>query len=438
MPIGIHRFSYSKLYVVAVFFGIVRATLLFYNNPNLVMNFDEESNFRVAMSNHIGKGYTYNNYPSKVRKKTAFHSSFPIFTYEFLIKQKIKKKQWVVFCNLASSILLSISIVVFFKLCKYIFIPQIAFYTTLLYCIFPSILYYIGTLFWYEQIFLSVLVFIVYYLFKLIAVGKLNPLNWLILSICAVVSSLFRLHTLPIILLLFFCTAMFLALKHQIKNTLILILLSVIVLLSHVPSLQKNHALFGSYIISTQFGYEVLQGHNPHARGSWMGDFLKPDNILYKYAHENINSLDSLNEYDEGKARLKLSISWMSENPLNDLRLEMRKLVLFFAPFNFEFLPFHHFFNPINLIVYVGFLIFILLLVSKKIKTESWQTLILLIPIFCSIVLTLLFFMGARWRYYAEPFMIIFAVLSFQHFYFLYRNKTNRCTQPMMHLQIGF
>ena len=68
MPIGIHRFSYSKLYVVAVFFGIVRATLLFYNNPNLVMNFDEESNFRVAMSHHIGKGYTYNNYPSKVRK----------------------------------------------------------------------------------------------------------------------------------------------------------------------------------------------------------------------------------------------------------------------------------------------------------------------------------------------------------------------------------
>ena len=74
--------------------------------------------------------------------------------------------------------------------------------------------------------------FIVYYLFKLIAVGKLNPLNWFILSICAVVSSLFRLHTLPIILLLFFCTTMILAFKHQIKNTLILILLSVIVLTS--------------------------------------------------------------------------------------------------------------------------------------------------------------------------------------------------------------
>jgi hypothetical protein len=38
--------------------------------------------------------------------------------------------------------------------------------------------------------------------------------------------------------------------------------------------------------------------------------------------------------------------------------------------------------------------------------------LIILSPIIGSLGLTLVYFMGARWRYYAEPFMIIYAAIA--------------------------
>jgi hypothetical protein len=49
-------------------------------------------------------------------------------------------------------------------------------------------------------------------------------------------------------------------------------------------------------------------------------------------------------------------------------------------------------------------------------RNKFWtiEKTIILIPILGSIALTLVFFMGARWRYYAEPFMIIFAFMAFQ------------------------
>jgi hypothetical protein len=50
-------------------------------------------------------------------------------------------------------------------------------------------------------------------------------------------------------------------------------------------------------------------------------------------------------------------------------------------------------------------------------KNRFWdiEKTIILIPILGAIALTLVFFMGARWRYYAEPFMIIFAFMFLKH-----------------------
>jgi hypothetical protein len=44
----------------------------------------------------------------------------------------------------------------------------------------------------------------------------------------------------------------------------------------------------------------------------------------------------------------------------------------------------------------------------------DFEKTMILLPILGSLALTLIFFMGARWRYYAEPFMIIFAMLAFR------------------------
>ena len=54
---------------------------------------------------------------------------------------------------------------------------------------------------------------------------------------------------------------------------------------------------------------------------------------------------------------------------------------------------------------------FFLVGVSLKFVRRSFTQFdaILLAPVLASLVLTLVFFMGARWRYYAEPFMVIYA-----------------------------
>jgi len=48
----------SILYL-ALFFGVLRAILLFYNNPYYFLNIDEESNYEVATNHYKGRGYTY-------------------------------------------------------------------------------------------------------------------------------------------------------------------------------------------------------------------------------------------------------------------------------------------------------------------------------------------------------------------------------------------
>jgi hypothetical protein len=184
---------------------------------------------------------------------------------------------------------------------------------------------------------------------------------------------------------------------------------------SHFPSLQKNKQLFGSYILSTQTGYEILQGHNPYAKGSWMGNWLLPSSELYHYSHKKIPDIETLNQYTEGLARKKVAFTWIKENPLDEIKLSFRKLLLFFLPRNFEFLPFNQLPNPINFIFYAGFMAFVIMSLLQKNKCWNIEKTIILIPIIGAIGLTLVFFMGARWRYYAEPFMIIFAFIFLRH-----------------------
>jgi hypothetical protein len=62
----------------------------------------------------------------------------------------------------------------------------------------------------------------------------------------------------------------------------------------------------------------------------------------------------------------------------------------------------------------------------KKMAGWDVEKTIIMLPIIGSIGLTLVFFMGARWRYYAEPFMIIFAMMAFRELrprFILLKNK---------------
>lgn len=403
----------SSIRYLALLFGVLRAILLFYHNPNLIMNIDEESNYEVATNHFKGRGYTYFDDEKKAFLPTAFHASFTIFVYEKLVENNIHKRYWVAFCNLLSALLLAISIIYFFKL-SCLFLPEkIAFYATIAYCIFPSIIYYVGTLFWYEQLVLSVLVVIIYLLIKSIT-QKISIFHYIALTTGIVLCSLFRIQTLAIFVPLLLLLTGYTIFKQQYQKSLIYLSVILIGIIAHVPGLKKNQQIYGDYILSTQMGYELLQGHNPTAKGSWMGNWLVPNTPLYIYSREKIPDINNLNQYEEGLARKAVAINWIKENPFAELKLAGRKLLLFFFPRNFEFLPFNQVPNPLNLIIYIGFLAYILLFILKKKRLFNIEKMVLFIPVAGALCLTLVFFMGARWRYYAEPFMIIFAFMSFR------------------------
>jgi hypothetical protein len=400
----------SILYL-ALFFGLLRLLLLFYNNPNLIMNIDEESNYEVATNHYKGRGYTYYDVEKKVYLPTAFHASFTIFVYEnLLLKNNIHKRYWVVFCNVVSAILLVFSIFYFFELALLFLGQNLAFYSTIAYCIFPSVLYYIGTLFWYEQIVLSLLIVSIYYAIKSLT-QQLSLIEIMITGLCIILSTLFRIQTIAIFAPLLLLLILFFAYQKQVKKCVCYIVIALLGWLSHYPSLEKNKKLYGKSILSTQTGYELLQGHNPYAKGSWMGNWLLPSSDLYQFSHNKIPNINTLNQFEEGLARKKVAFDWIKENPLLEIKLLFRKLILFFFPRNFEFLPLNQVPNPLNLIIYLGFLGFLFKELRKKFMLWNIKKTIVLMPIAGSIALTLVFFMGARWRYYAEPFMILFAFM---------------------------
>lgn len=416
----------QKILILIIITLCIKLCLLFIVNDNLSMNWDEEVNYEIA-TNHInGKGYTYHNPVKKEALPTAFHGSFPIFLYEFLIKSGIRKESWVIFMYALTLILFGVSILFFFKLSSLIIHNErYAFFATITYCFYPSFLYYIGTLFFYENVVTSLLIIVIYRLLSAQKTGY-QKVDYFILPLAISLSCLFRPQTIAIFALILTLYLFIAIINRMYKLIPLLFLVISFTSILHIPILIKNKKLFGEYILSTQSGFEFLQGHNPYAKGSWMGKWKDPKSQFYKYAHDQIKNIDSLNEWEESKQRQKLAMKWIKENPINEILLDLTKVLIFFVPKNFEVLRAHNILNPINLLVHLSFLCLILFKCYKR--DFTLDQLQLLSPIAASMALSIVFFVGYRWRYYAEPFMIIFA-WQFMSLLYLHSKKDKYLTK---------
>jgi hypothetical protein len=136
----------------------------------------------------------------------------------------------------------------------------------------------------------------------------------------------------------------------------------------------------------------------------WVGSWRNPNNQLYQYSHSQINNINELNELEESKARRQVAINWIIENPIDEIKLIFKKIVIYLLPKNYNRPSSLH---PINLIVHVLFFCYIFMKLYNR--TFKLNDLIIFSPIVASIILSIVFFVGYRWRYYAEPFIIIFA-----------------------------
>jgi len=128
---------------------------------------------------------------------------------------------------------------------------------------------------------------------------------------------------------------------------------------------------------------------------------------LYEYVHHEVPNIDELNEWQDSQVRKQLALKWIKENPGKEVVLILRKLAIYFIPKNYESFSGFSIINPVNLLVHLFFICFLIMTVWKW--TIDKQSLLLLTPFAASILLSIVFFVGYRWRYYAEPFMILFA-----------------------------
>ena len=407
-----------RLKIIIICLVLVKLAFLLISNTSLLWNSDENQNYSIAENYNKGFGYTLFDEKTNTYRKTAYYASFPVYVYIFLQKIGISKVAWAIIFQIISTVLYAISLFYFFRLTGFFIFNEVIRYLALtLYGLFPSVVYYIGALFLYENIGLPILVIVVYQLIAGLKDG-FSFKKIILISLGITLSSLFRAQILFVYLFVLAIYAVlalkkYLNCKTKLLNEMTVILASILLIAAtHIPILFKNHSMFGSFILSTQPGFEFLQGHNPIARGSWYHYWGEPTSEFYKWVRRELPNIDTLNEYEESMARGRLAMQWIKSHPLGEVKLILKKLAIYFLPQNYAGgLPGNRFYNPINLFVYFLFFAYLMKRLVKigKIPILREEALVLA-PIIGSIILNLIFFVGYRWRYYAEPFMIILAL----------------------------
>ena len=388
----------SKLTLLILSIFILKVALILFFGDFEQMNRDEERNYNIALNFINGLGYTIDGV------KTAWHGSFSVMVYKGLITLNIDKEFYITFIHFLSILTFIASIPFFYRLLLMVNVSEkVSLFGTLIYCIYPSNLIYIGNLFLYEKLTLPLLVICFYFLFSILK-NRENSIYAYLVPFLIAFSCLIR----PSMLLIYFVIfSIFLVCslgrekdkKRSFKRIFGLGILSALtIFLTSLPLAQKNFDMFGSYTLSTQGGYELMQGHNDLARGSWKGNHRQGE--YFEYSKKVIPNLDLLNEYEEGQARKDFAIKWIKTNPVKEVELIARKIAIFMLPVNFE-----KGYNLINIFVHLLFILSLLLVLFKRRIDRT--LLVLLSPTLGALLLSLVFFVGLRWRYYAEPFFIL-------------------------------
>lgn len=382
-----------KIILLIIIACAVRIILIFVMNDSLVLGGDESRNYQTAL-NHVN-GFGYSILQNGKYVPTAFHSSFAVLMYEALILINISKEFIALLIWILSFLFYAASILFFYRLTE-LYLSRFRFAATVAYCFYPSVIYFIGSISLYENIVLPLLVINFYFL--------MTGTHKIFVIASSVLSCLVRPNILPVYALLLLFHAL-----HK-KKIEIPAYACLFFLLLNIPVLIKNKNTFGNYFLSTQAGFEFLQGHSPVARGSWTVIYGRKESPLYQYAHANIPGIDTMNEFRESLARQNLAWKWIKENPLGEMKLAFRKVLIYFAPYNLKGLWGSDIFNPLNFLVH---LFFVLWLITAA---RSYQNVMLVAPAAASIITSLVFFVGYRWRFYAEPFMIIAAFSYLKRF----------------------
>jgi hypothetical protein len=375
---------------------------------SLVMNPDEELNLQIATNAVNGKGYSLFNEESKSFEPSSFHSPQTAFLYRLFLETGLDFDIFIVLYLLMAFMFHLVAMRYLYNLLA----PEGVRWATLtvfIWTIYPSSFFYVGSLYLYEFLVTSLLIIFVAHLNRAQRNGELTRKNLGILLTLPIVMSFFRYHSVPILFCVLFTLFLFNG-KLQKKSILSLIFaITLLLCLSYTPAMYKNYRDFGSPVISTQLGDVIWQGANPIAKGSWDGS-----GIVTKLGLSDMLVASEADQLQISNHLRSRAVDWIMENPGAYLILSVKKIVILFLPQNNDGgLRGYSLYNPLNFMVHLLFFLYFTLWL-RNIKQSEW---LILAPIVGSIVITVSTYANYRVRYFAEPFMIIFAVLSIKIFY---------------------
>ncbi|MCC3155993.1 hypothetical protein LJ737_02020 [Hymenobacter sp. 15J16-1T3B] len=403
-------------WILALALVLLRLALLWHNNPGLEWNWDEVRNARIAEHWLQGRGYVSFDAGRQQLRPDAFHASFPVWVYAAWFKLGLPRHYFTAAVYLLTAVGGVVTGWYARQILRWYRLPAaLAGLGGLLLALYPSVLWYIGAWFWYENLCLPALIWTTYQLLGLLGGRPLPPAKAVLLAAVVTLSCLLRGYLLAVYggmfaVLLWHGYRQHRGWRGVLRPALLTLGLT---LLLHLPILVKNHRLFGAYILSTQPGFELLQGHNPVTQGRFMFDWDEADKPFGRWVQQHLPRLAGLNQYQESQARARLARQWISQHPGAELRLLGRKLLAFFSPENFVANDFRTRYHPVTAAVHLAFLL------SVVATALQWRGLrfrhpdaLLLLPLGVVLLLSLVFFVGYRWRLFAEPAFVLFPLIT--------------------------
>ncbi|RIY13041.1 hypothetical protein D0T11_04760 [Hymenobacter rubripertinctus] len=395
---------------------VLRLALNLGLNPGLEWNYDERRNARIADNYLAGRGYVSLDPERKQIRPDSFHASFPVFVYVAWSRTGLPRHYLTLLVYAAAAGCYLLGGLYVQRTLHYCGLaPGVGWLGAGLWAVSPGVVYYIGAFWWFENLTLPLLIVVVYKLLRLHGGRPLRRPDALLLVAAVVLSCLLRGYLLAVYGLLF---AVFLGLmtarpaRQQRAAWGLSLALLLALGLAHWPILVKNHRLFGAYTLSNQAGFELLQGHNAVTRGRFMFDWDDRQGPFDQYLRARVPGLDSLDQYQESRARARVARQWVLAHPGAELRLWVRKTVLFFSPENFIADAPRTPWNPFTALVHLAFFGALALTLTGfrglRLRPTDW---LLLAPLVAVWGLSLVFFVGFRWRFFAEPALLLFPLV---------------------------
>jgi hypothetical protein len=404
-------------------------------------NVDDIEMAGVACNVLLGKGFvtdksfdrpkfrTESEWPTAFRPKlnVLVHviglKMYAVFNPDFDIKQGVPEmyfERFSEFIFILKNILFIASLFYFYRLAALFLSTTGALISTILYCVYPSIILYVGMINIFECIIMPCLVIITSIHLYNRRFNKRFSFGQILFFTLAIPAICFLKMQVCLIMILFYAVAFLDALYNRpFKKQYLWAYMpaNFLIGLFVIYIATVNHAVFGRYIISTQSSINLWHGHNAFARGSWNPAIWQQKQAELQPMLQKDSALLAQDEYTETQVYRNEAMAWIKSHPKQEVILCFRKAAIYFLPNNSN----NWKINPLTLLVHVCFFGFVMLFALRRIKGIEFYY--LLSPVVAIFAVNIMFFVEYRWRYLADPFMLLLACI-FVNYLVERRNRT--------------